>query len=147
MYERGAKRITSINPWLRFYFIRLANKTMFTNISNICIRILMMENIRYLDRCVKNLLFMYKVSTYFCRQCLNGLARYSQCLDPHDDQIDSSESWSLEPAQFPAAASRQAQGIMMDTLSTINHPQPQIRLVSDVSSMILLCYGYELLFV
>ena len=30
MYERGAKRITSINPWLRFYFIRLANKTMFT---------------------------------------------------------------------------------------------------------------------
>lgn len=117
------------------------------NISNICIRILMMENIRYLDVCVKNLLFMYKVSTYFCRQCLNGLARYSQCLDPHDDQIDSSESWSLEPAQFPAAASRQAQGIMMDTLSTINHPQPQIRPVSDVSSMILLCYGYELLFV
>ena len=107
----------------------------------------MMENIRYLDVCVKNLLFMYKVSTYFCRQCLNGLARYSQCLDPHDDQIDSSESWSLEPAQFPAAASRQAQGIMMDTLSTINHPQPQIRPVSDVSSMILLCYGYELLFV
>ena len=73
MYERGAKRITSINPWLRFYFIRLANKTMFTNISNICIRILMMENIRYLDVCVKNLLFMYKVSTYFCRQCLNDL--------------------------------------------------------------------------
>ena len=43
------------------------------NISNICIRILMMENIRYLDVCVKNLLFMYKVSTYFCRQCLNDL--------------------------------------------------------------------------
>ena len=74
MYERGAKRITSINPWLRFYFIRLANKTMFTkHFQHLHKNIDDGKHEISRDVCVKNLLFMYKVSTYFCRQCLNGL--------------------------------------------------------------------------
>ena len=123
------------------------------NISNICIRILMMENSRYLDVCVKNLLFMYKVSTYFGRQLIWSVCDHcyimlhrslefkrsgdTQCLDPHDDQIDSSESWSLEPAQCPAAASRQAQGIMMDTLHLLR---------SDLWAMLGEWYCYAMSF-
>lgn len=125
------------------------------NISNICIRILMMEYSRYLDVCVKNLLFMYKVSTYFGRQLIWSVCDHcyimlhrslefkrsgdTQCLDPHDDQIDSSESWSLEPGAVPRCCVPPGTGDN-DGYS----PPPQIRLVSDAWRMILLCY--ELLF-